>query len=406
MRNQNIALTELINQASEYLYTLNYSRGTISHYCNTWNLFKKYASSKGVSTFSMNLGMKFLSDYYGIDPDAKLPYFHVSLIRRIKVLEEFKNTSRFCLCHQKNPKKVPKQFADVFNSYQKLVYDMQLSPRTIQSKSFRIINFLTYLDKKKINNFNKFSIVYIHDYVKSLKNYSGATKSGILFTLRDFLKFLYKDNLISKEISNAFPVIVSNKFETIPSFYSKKEISNLLNCMEMQTEIGKRDYAILMLAIQLGMRAGDIRKLRIENIRWETNKIEYIQEKTKNPICLPLTENIKFALLDYLKNSRPKSKYTNIFVRHRAPFMPFADKNPFYWVINKYLKKADIKTAGKKHGLHSMRYSLASNLLGENTPIPVITGILGHKSSDTTNTYLRIDTGMLRSVALEVPDER
>ena len=405
MRNQNIALTELINQASEYLYTLNYSRGTISHYCNTWNLFKKYASSKGASTFSLNLGMKFLSDYYGIDPDVKLLPFRVSLIRRIKVLEEFKNTSNFALCHQNNPKKVPKQFAEVFNSYQKLAYDMQLSPRTIQSKSFRIINFLTYLDEKKINNFNKLSIVYIYDYVKSLKNYSSATKSGILFTLRDFLKFLHKDNLISKEISNAFPVIVSNKFETIPSFYSKKEISKLLNCMEMQTEIGKRDYAILMLAIQLGMRAGDIRKLRIENIRWETNKIEYIQEKTKNPICLPLTENIKYVLLDYLKNSRRESPYTNMFVRHRAPFVPFANKNPFYWIINKYLKKADIKTAGKKHGLHSMRYSLASNLLGENTPIPVITGILGHKSSDTTNTYLRIDTGMLRSVALEVPDE-
>lgn len=68
--------------------------------------------------------------------------------------------------------------------------------------------------------------------------------------------------------------------------------------------------------------------------------------------------------------------------------------------------KAGIEVAGKKHGLHSMRYSLASNLLSENTPIPVITGILGHKSSDTTNMYLRIDTSMLHSVALEVPYER
>lgn len=220
------------------------------------------------------------------------------------------------------------------------------------------------------------------------------------------MKFLNKDNLISKNISNAFPVIVSNKFEKVPSFYTKTEINKLLSCVNLKTKIGKRDYAILILAIQLGMRAGDIRKLRMENIGWETNKIEYIQEKTKNTICLPLTENIKYALLDYLKNSRPKSSLQDIFVRHRAPFVPFTEKNPFYWVINKYLKKANIKTVGKKHGLHCMRYSLASNLLSENTPLPIITGILGHKSSDTTNMYLRIDTGMLRSVALEVPDER
>jgi len=163
-------------------------------------------------TFSLNLGMQFLSDYYGIIPDAKLPHFHVSLIRRIKALEEFKNTSRFCLCHQKNLKKVPKQFEEVFNCYQKLCYDVQLLPKTIESKSYRIINFLTYLDEKKINNLSKLSITHIYDYVKSLNNYSSQTKSGILFTLRDFLKFLFKKNLVSKNISNAFPVIVSNKF--------------------------------------------------------------------------------------------------------------------------------------------------------------------------------------------------
>lgn len=176
MQNQNITLTELIARTTEYLFNLNYSRGTISHYCNTWNLLKKYASSKGILTFSLNLGMQFLSDYYGIIPDAKLPHFHVSLMRRIKVLEEFKNTSRFCLCHQKNLKKVPKQFEEVFNCYQKLCYDVQLVPRTIQSKSFRITNFLIYLNKEKINNFRKLSIAHIYDYVKSLKNYSSAIK--------------------------------------------------------------------------------------------------------------------------------------------------------------------------------------------------------------------------------------
>lgn len=90
--------------------------------------------------------------------------------------------------------------------------------------------------------------------------------------------------------------------------------------MDRQTKIGKRDYAILMLAIQLGIRAGDIRQLKLSHIKWDINQIEYIQQKTRNLICLPLTENIKFALLDYLKNSRPESSYPNIFARHESSF--------------------------------------------------------------------------------------
>jgi len=406
MKDQNITLTKLINQATEHLISLNYREGTVSHYRTTWNFLKKYASSKRISVFTLNLGMQFLSDRYSIDPDTKLPHFHVSLVRRIKVLEEFKRTSRFRLCNQKDPKKVPVQFEKIFKSYQKICHDLQHAQKTIQSKSFIVINFLIYLDKKGMDNLRGLPTTNIYGYVRSLEGYANATKSGILFTLRNFLKFLYTKDLITKEASNVFPIIISNKFERITSFYSRTEINKLLECVDRQTKIGKRDYAVLILATQLGIRAGDIRKIEFGNIKWDTDQIEYIQEKTKNPICLPLLENIKYGLLDYLKNSRPESTYPNIFVKHRAPFIPFSKGNPFYEIINKYINKANIETAGKKHGLHSMRYSLASNLLGENTPIPVITGVLGHKSSDTTNMYLRIDTDKLRSVALEVPGER
>ena len=407
MQNQNITLTELITQATENLYTLNYSKGTKSHYRYTWNHLKKYATSKGASSFTLELGMQFLADHYNLDSNTRLSHFHVvSLVRRIKVLEEFKNTLKFSLCHQKRPKRVPETFTEIFKSYQKLQNELQHTERTVQSKSLKVRNFLIFLNGKGMNNLGKLSITDIYDYCNYLKDYSSLTKSGILFTLRDFLKFLYREGLIAKGVSDVFPVIVSNKFEVIPSFYTKTEINKLLSCVDRQTKIGKRDYAVLILAIQLGIRAGDIKQLKLDHIKWDISQIEYIQQKTKNLICLPLLDNIKYALLDYLKNSRPKSSLPNIFVRHRAPFMPFSARNPFYEIINKYIGKAGIATAGKKHGLHSMRHSLASNLLSSNTPMPVITGILGHKNSNSTNLYLRIDTNSLRSVALEVPDER
>jgi integrase len=203
-----------------------------------------------------------------------------------------------------------------------------------------------------------------------------------------------------------FPVIFSNKFETIPSYYSTEEIREILICIDRDTVIGRRDYLVMLLAVQLGMRAGDIRQLKFNNIKWNLDAIEFIQEKTQNMLHLPLLENLKYALIDYLKNSRPESGSAYIFIRHRAPFIPFVTGNVFFGTINKYMKAAGISINHRKHGLHSMRHSLAGNLLKQNTPLPVITGVLGHESSNTTKLYLRIDIEQLRSVALEVPYER
>ena len=108
----------------------------------------------------------------------------------------------------------------------------------------------------------------------------------------------------------------------------------------------------------------------------------------------------------YIKNSRPKTDDSHVFIRHRAPFTAFVKGNVFWSNINKYMDAAGISINSRKHGLHSMRHSMASNLLKNNTPFPIITGVLGHENSNTTKLYLRIDIEQLRTVALEVPYER
>lgn len=243
-------------------------------------------------------------------------------------------------------------------------------------------------------------------YINTLSTNSQATKSGILFTLRDFLTFLYSRGYTIEPLNKLFPVIFSNKLERIPSYYSTDEIHKILKYIDRNTIVGRMDYLIMILAVQLGIRAGDIRNLKFSNIKWNLNTIEFIQEKTKNHLQLPLLDNIKYAFLDYMKNSRPKSDSNFIFIRHRAPNIPFCKTNVFFNIINKYMKTADIYIDNRKHGLHSMQHSMAGNLLKHNTPLPIITGVLGHENSNTTKLYLRIDIEQLRSVALEVSNER
>jgi len=203
-----------------------------------------------------------------------------------------------------------------------------------------------------------------------------------------------------------FPIIFTNKTDRLPAYYSIDEVRGILCQVDRNTEFGRRDYLILLLAVQLGMRAGDIRLLKLKDIKWCRNTIEIVQQKTNKPLQLPLTEEVKYALADYMKNSRPKVEDPHVFVRHRAPFQPFTHHNTFYHVLNKYMPLAGIELNGRKHGLHSMRHSTASHLLQNHTPYPVITGILGHENTSTTRLYLRIDIEQLRTVALEVPDAK
>ncbi|UOF90994.1 tyrosine-type recombinase/integrase [Fodinisporobacter ferrooxydans] len=190
---------------------------------------------------------------------------------------------------------------------------------------------------------------------------------------------------------------------TCNSYYTPDETAEILRVVDCSTAIGKRDYAILLIAISLGMRAGDICHLQISDIHWERDEISFLQQKTGNHQILPMTEGIRYALADYLKNGRPDTSCNSLFIKMRAPYEAFSASSALYRILNSYMGKTSIYTEGKRHGMHAMRHSLSSRLLENGTSLPVVTSILGHSSTKVTNRYLWMNTEQLRKVSLEVP---
>ena len=174
----------------------------------------------------------------------------------------------------------------------------------------------------------------------------------------------------------------------------------ILLSVDRSTISGKRDYAVLLLATFLGIRAGDIRDMKINNIKWGSGIIEFTQSKTKKFLQLPMPNEVKFALLDYLKNARPKVESDYLFIKLRAPYQVYASGNSFSYIVKKYLGEIDLNE--RKQGLHSLRFSAAGNMLSQGVNIVTICNVLGHSYSDTTNHYLKIDIDQLRKAALEV----
>ena len=393
----------LIRSATAHLDDLGYAEGTKIRYKGCWNHFKKYGNLKNVQDFSLEFGYKFLADHYRVDFDLTLTHFQRFTVRCIKVLNEFSEGKPYIQCYQRKGLQVPDCFFDLLMNYIENLQNSGLASRTIQGKRITLTQFLCFLETNGINEISKVQPQIVLRYIELLVDYATSTVATILFTLRDFFNFISVNNYNGYHLTRLFPVIRSNKLERLPSYYTVEEIRDVLASVDRSTTIGRRDYLVLVLAIQLGLRAGDIRKLKLDDIKWHIDKIEFIQEKTKNPLQLPLSDNVKYALIDYLKNSRPLSDDPHIFLRQRAPYSCFVKGNVFWSIINKYLNLAKIEMKDRKHGLHAMRHSLASNLLIGNTPLPIITGILGHENSNTTKMYLRIDIEQLRTIGLEVP---
>ena len=402
-----IPIRQLVDEATKYLSALGYSSVSVHHYSLTWNQLLKYSSKCNVEYFTLDFGMKFLEEMYDIRELAHSSQHQKYIIRKIKVLNDFM-LSHSCARHYKiNPVIIPSQLSSLYNNYSNHLKYKNQKDKTILIKLSRLKTFFDFLNKMGIIEIGSIKQSVMIDFLSFLNSkYTSSGRSNILYTLRDFLKFSSAINLVPQGLESTFQVIYTNKHERLPSFYSKEEVNRLLDSVDRKTITGRKDYAILLLASQLGMRASDINHLMIDNIKWEKNTIEFVQQKTGVYLQLPLTDEVKFALLDYLKNSRSQTQYKNVFIKQMAPHTPFVNGMTFHPIVSKYMKKAGILTDGKHHGLHSLRHSLASTLLRLKSPIPVISSILGHSSTEVTNRYIWIDIEQLRVAALEVSDER
>jgi integrase len=217
------------------------------------------------------------------------------------------------------------------------------------------------------------------------------------------LRYAYDTGITTVDRSEQVPHVHYNRRARIPSAYTAEEISRLINSIDRGNPVGKRDYALILLAARLGLRASDICALSFDNINWEGNRIELTQQKTNEMLVLPLTEEVGLALIDYLKNGRPITDCPCVLVKHVPPYDAIKPSST-YNIVSNYFEKSGIPMPpGKKHGPHALRHSLASALLEYNVPLPVISEVLGHANTDTTGVYLKVDIKHLRKCALSVP---
>jgi len=402
-------IEELAAEVVKELEKLNYAYNTI---CGLRASFKRicaFAREKGETYFSETLGKEYLKERYGCTIDyyqESFPKKGKEAIRSVRLLGDYQLHGVIVRRIVKRKGYVkPPQFEKILTAYEKECENNQYSHRGMRTRLQRLFFFVDYLSLRKILDVNEITPKIISDYVIYISPKHEKSIASILTTLRVFLKFLYLNGYTDKDLSLSVPKQNKYHYPKVPSTWEPEEVKRMLGVIDRGNPLGKRDYAILLLVAKLGIRAGDIKALKLTDLNWDSKTITITQEKTKVEITFPILHDVGWALFDYLKNARPICDVPYLFVRLNAPFKEFGENANLHNIITKYIRLAGITIPrGKRHGLHSLRHSLASTLLEQGKPLAVISEILGHMDSKSTSVYLHTDLNGLKACALD-PDE-
>lgn len=407
MRNSFQNFGDLVKKATSYLIKIGYSPRSIDRFRKEWSLLAKYMDEKGIEEYTPEVGAQFLHSSAGHIEYRHLTEEQKNQIHNINILSDFVVTG--VIIRGKKRQKVTLlngEIGKVMIEYiQSSKKNKNLAPGTTQDYYRSLSNLLNFLNINEVTTIVGIRRDVIVRFCKSLDAYSYFTKREIISRIKEFTEYLFGNGYISEKVSEAIikPRVI--KSPKLPSFYSPAEFAQIVNSINRATPEGKRDYCIILLAARFGIRSSDICNFKFANLLWERSTIVFIQVKTGNPVELPLTAEVGNAIIDYLKNGRPETKAKEVFIRHTDPYVGLT-KNHLYVICSKYMKKAGIIYDGRKHGLHSLRHSLATNLLESEVSLPIISGILGHSGTSCTKGYLRVDLTLLRKCALDLPEDR
>jgi len=398
-----ILLSDLCDRLIIHLESIRMNPRTVDNYRVVLRRLKRFAAAKGADIYSRELLNEFIDEngFQERSGDPGHMYY-----RTCKMLHDLAVNALPSISYSRHDAAIPRShdWNVTTKNYASYLSSKYQSPNTIKTKLDRLKAFLTFLVDSGIQAPQGLTVVVITDFIRhASQTYKAIYKYNLLQSLKDFLSFLYEASLAQDDFSSLLSRLPDPKDSVLPVTYSPIEIRAVLRSIDRDSLMGKRDFAIVQMIAQTGIRAIDVANLKIGDIDFVSNKIRFLQHKTTRYHQLPLTETLFDSLFDYL-SARADYACPNIFIRTtdaRAdlPITPSCVAA----VVRKYVRLSGVYTYGKKAGSHALRHSLAVSMTEDDTPFPVISSVLGHSSTEVTKEYAKISLNRLHALSLEVP---
>ena len=396
----NFDYEEITSKAYNYLKEeFSYKYVTLRHYRSRWLPVKEYMGKRRLKFISPSVCKDFMLEFYKGRTQGELTDEEKLIAKSVSVLSEHMENG--FIIRKSKVRYLDGSIGLMMKDFLAYKQSRRLREITLDKIESHMSNFNFWLSANGIYSIHNIRHHHVITFIKSLDPDKKALLHDTLMDLRGFFKFLYEKEIISTNISTFIPKDNYQKQAKLPAYYTEEEIEKLLKSVDRGNIVGKRDYAILVLAAYLGLRASDIARLRFDNLYWDQNTIILRQYKTGKNLSLPLLPVVGNALLDYIQFGRPKSDEQYIFLLVISPFLPIRQQT-IAGMINRRFTYAGFKSTNRRRGGHALRHSLVKELLNNKQSLPVISEVLGHKNASSTRHYIRIDTKSLGQCALEV----
>jgi integrase len=408
-----VAVPELVSGLDAELVRLGYKAATMVWYRGCWRRLERFFASRGVQEFSLDLAMAWVDQacggFFDKEHAGTLKPTDVYLFRVAQMLDDFAVHGAVLRRYSRTVDKLTAGQAEVAARFRAWLQAGDCAASTVRAYGTVAGEFLAFTGRR--GGLAGLDAGVIGAFVATLAGYQAKTVEHKLCAVRSFLRFARDSGLVDDAVLGAVPAAKPARQARVPSVWDPAEVAKILQAVDRGNPCGKRDYAIILLITRLGLRGIDVRRLRFGDLDWPGNRLSVVQAKTGHRVQLPLLKDVGWAIIDYVRSGRPQSDCPEVFLRHTAPIGPFSDQDHLHQILVKHARAAHVPVGEKRrHGMHSLRHTLATRLMEDGTPVEQIADILGHQSVTPTGVYLKSSLGLLASCALDpdasVPEAR
>ena len=377
-----------------------YLESTIGQYERTIKVLARFAAERG-SDYSPELGAEFASMVVSPRTGRFSAQRRLSYRRIAGVFDSYVRTGRVDLSVRGRggggPKPATTSMVMLDAAWEQEMGCRGLAAATRDAYGRVARGYLVFLESRGIDCLAAADGASVLGFLESLSGrWAKSSLFWVVSNFRPFLAFTGRPDLV-----DAAGLAGARRSHTILPVLSDDDERLVLQACASEI-VSARDSAITLLALTTGLRACDIVGLRMVDIDWRTRTAGIVQQKTGNPLTVPLTDLVVDRLACYLLDDRPDSCDDHVFLRCKAPHVRLACHASIHRVTAEVFRKAGVTDA--KGGCRLLRHNAASRLLRASVPLPTISAVLGHASPESTNSYLSVDSDRLLACVLEVPE--
>lgn len=377
--------------------------------CTAWSRYKDFYSpmisfykSCGEDEFSLEMMVRYQEHSHDRMEHGEIgEHRYHAIMRGVKQLIEFHETGKLHWTTQAKESKFP-----INKYYDDLLKKFLLSETFHNNTRGDVIwaskRYFSWLMAEGFPDLNGVGVLQIQKYICECHDHLKETSiHNILLYMKKLYCFLKDSGYSEQDYHELLSMKICRESKVLPAA-TAEDVNAVLDVLDMDSVVGRRDYAIILLGWVVGLRAIDIIRLKLTDIDWKKGEIRVLQRKTSIPVILPLTRDVGEAIQDYILNWRPKVNYPEIFLRILPPFRPFQDTVCIGDQYDVYCYRAGIKRVpfdGK--GFHSLRRAVGKNMVTSGVSVNTVSQVLGHTAVDSAKKYISLDSKNLKECALD-----